>query len=82
MKFMASFLVAAAMATVPVYAEDLAPVELNSLPAASGRIAAAPVFDQHGKLIGHVRKPVAISYVAENTGKLIIVSAAAIGYVG
>ncbi|HEY4075831.1 MAG TPA: hypothetical protein VGM26_02765 [Rhizomicrobium sp.] len=71
------------------YAEDLAPVALNSLSAPPANIATIKVFDQHGRLLGQAEKiqtdqsgkPLALSFRATN-GSTINLSAAAVGFDG
>ena len=86
MKNAASLLFALALGT-PALAEDVAPVALNSLSAAPAKIAAAPVLDQNGAVIGKVRaivtdqdgKPSAMSYVATDN-RLRVIGAPAVSY--
>lgn len=74
--------------SAPAFAEDLAPMALNSLSTAPN-IASQPVMDQHGKRIGTAQavqtdasgKPAALSLRTAD-GKLIVLGAAAISYDG
>jgi hypothetical protein len=85
MKIVASLLFAIALGT-PAFAEDMAPVALNSLTIAPARLTAAPVMDQNGAVIGKVRavvtdqdgRPSALSYVAGN--HLLVIAAPAVSY--
>ncbi|OJT99375.1 MAG: hypothetical protein BGN82_08435 [Alphaproteobacteria bacterium 65-7] len=84
----------AAVATCPALAQaqeagpDFAPVALNSFSHAPAAIVRAPVYDQHGRVIGRVvrvqadqdGKPSALSIRSGNGGPLVVVSAAAVGY--
>ncbi len=86
MKLLPSLMIAIALGT-PALADDLAPVALNSLSAAPAKIAAAPVLDQNGTVIGRVRaivtdqdgKPAAMSYVAGDR-RLAVIAAQAVSY--
>jgi len=67
----------------------LAPMALNSLAAVPADIAAAPVMNQSGEVIGkvtrvvadHDGKPAAMSYTTRD-GKLVIAAAPAVSYDG
>jgi hypothetical protein len=85
MKIAVSLVIAIALGT-PAAAQDLAPVALNSLSATPARIAAAPVLDQNGAVIGKVRaivtdqdgKPSAMSCVAGQ--RVAVIAAQAVSY--
>jgi hypothetical protein len=70
------------------YADDLAPVALNSL-SQPPKLGSAPVLDQQGNLLGHADqlvtdqdgKPAGLSIRLQN-GKTTVVSAAAVSYDG
>ena len=70
-------------------ADALAPMALNSFSAPPANLAAAPVMNQSGEVIGtfrqvvtdHNGKPAAISYVTPD-GKLVVVAAPAVSYDG
>ena len=74
--------------SAPAFAEDLAPMALNSLSTAPD-IASRPVMDQHGKTIGTAQavqtdasgKPSAMSLRTPD-GKTIVLGAAAVSYDG
>lgn len=74
--------------SAPAFAEDLAPMALNSLSAAP-TVAARPVMDQHGKQIGTAQavqldafgKPAAMSLRTAD-GRTIVLGAAAVSYDG
>jgi len=86
MKIAASVLFAIALGT-PAAATDFAPVALNSLSTAPAKIAAAPVLDQNGMVIGKVRaivadqdgKPSAMSYITADK-RLLVIAAPAVSY--
>ena len=71
------------------YAEDLAPVALNSLSAPPANVTTIQVFDQHGRVLGQAEKvqtdqngkPQALSFRATN-GSTIVLSASAVGFDG
>ncbi len=73
---------------VPAGAETLAPTALNSL-TTPPNISAAPVMDQHGRVIGtnariqtdHEGKPAALAFTAQN-GTTIVLGAAAVSFDG
>jgi hypothetical protein len=79
------FIILPAMAS----AEELAPVALNSLSAPPPNIAALPVMDQKGEVIGQALRiqsdqdgrPAALSFRAGN-GETVVIGAAATGYDG
>lgn len=85
MKIAASLLLAVAFGT-PAFAEDFAPVALNSLTATPLGIISAPVMNQTGKVIGQVKgvatdqdgRPSAISYVVGSN--LVVIAAPAVSY--
>jgi hypothetical protein len=70
-------------------AEELAPVALNSLPAAPSNIASLQVMDQKGQVIGQALAiqndqdghPAALSFRANN-GTTVVIGAAAASYDG
>ena len=72
------------------YAEEMAPVALNSFSAAPANAASAQVMDQNGHLLGQVEriqadqdgKPAALSFRAAQGGNMIVISAAAVSYDG
>lgn len=74
--------------SAPAFAEDLAPMALNSLSTAPN-IASRPVMDQHGKTIGTAQavqtdasgKPSAMSLRTPD-GKIIVLGAAAVSFDG
>ncbi len=82
----ALFLLLATTAATPALAEDFAPVALNSLSAVPAKIAAAPVLDRNGTVLGKVRtvatdqdgKPSALSYVQNS--RLAVIAAQAVSY--
>ena len=71
-------------------AEELAPTALNSLSAMPAKAASAKVMDQNGHLLGQVErvqadqdgKPSALAFRAANSGKRVVISAAAASYDG
>jgi sporulation protein YlmC with PRC-barrel domain len=71
------------------FAEEMAPVALNSMSQVPANLSSAPVMDQNGKVIGQVDKvqadvdgkPSALSFRAHN-GQLVVVSAAAASFDG
>jgi hypothetical protein len=87
MKLPSAFVLTVLLGT-PAVAQDLAPVALNSLSATPAAIASAQIFDERGKAIGRFQKmvedqdgkPAAISFVADTTGRLVIVPASAVSY--
>jgi hypothetical protein len=72
------------------YAQDLAPVSLNSLSRVPQDITSANVMDQNGDVIGQVLrvqadqdgKPSALAFRATRNGRLVVVSAGAVSYDG
>lgn len=74
--------------SAPAFAEDLAPMALNSLSTAPN-VAARPVMDQHGKQIGTAQavqtdafgKPSAVS-LRTSDGRTIVLGAAVVSYDG
>lgn len=74
--------------SVPVGAETMAPTALNSL-TTPPNVSAAPVMDQHGRVIGtnariqadHEGKPAALAFTARN-GTTIVLGAAAVNFDG
>lgn len=72
------------------WADELAPVALNSLSAAPAGMASAKVLDQHGQVLGQVErvqtdqngKPSALSFRAASNGQIVVISAAAASYDG
>ena len=71
------------------FAEDLAPVALNSLSGAPANIASLPVMDQKGQVIGQALrvqtdqdgKPSALAFRAGD-GSTVVIAAAATSYDG
>jgi hypothetical protein len=76
--------------SAPAWAEDLAPVALNSLSASPAQAASAKVLDQNGRLLGQVEriqadqdgKPSALAFRAAKDGSTVVISAAAASYDG
>ncbi|HMH64011.1 MAG TPA: hypothetical protein VK515_00395 [Rhizomicrobium sp.] len=74
----------------PAFAEELAPTALNSLSTMPAKAASAKVMDQNGHLLGQVEriqadqdgKPSALAFRAANSGKTVVISAAAASYDG
>ena len=74
--------------SVPAVAETMAPTALNSL-TIPPNVSAAPVMDQHGRVIGtnariqadHEGKPAALAFTAQN-GTTIVLGAAAVSFDG
>lgn len=87
MKLALSF--AALIAATAAQAEVLAPMALNSFTTPPANLAAAPVMNQSGEVIGtfrqlvtdHNGKPAAISYLTPD-GKLVVVAAPAVSFDG
>ena len=73
---------------VPAGAQAMAPTALNSL-TTPPNVSAAPVMDQHGRVIGtnariqadHEGKPAALAFTAQN-GTTIVLGAAAVSFDG
>jgi hypothetical protein len=71
-------------------AEELAPTAINSLSAMPAKAASAKVLDQNGHLLGQVERiqsdqngrPSALAFRAANSGKTVVISAAAASYDG
>ncbi len=76
---------------IPViaYAEEMAPVALNSLSSAPAQAASATVMDQNGHALGEVTsiqtdqygKPSALAFRTSN-GNTVVISAAAVSFNG
>ena len=72
------------------YAQELAPVALNSFSSVPRDIASAKVMDQNRDVIGQVLrvqtdqdgKPLALAFRATKDGRSVVVSAAAVSYDG
>lgn len=86
MKASFTFVFAAALA-VPALGQEFAPMALNSL-SAPPVIAAAPVLDQSGAVLGTARaivtdqdgRPAALSYVDSSDRRLRVIAAPAVSY--
>jgi hypothetical protein len=90
MKVGAAFLSLFLACPILANAGEMAPVALNSLSAAPHAITGAKVMDQRGHLLGQVARvqtdqdgrPSALAFTASGSGKLVVVSAAAVSYDG
>jgi hypothetical protein len=88
-KFRAALLCGLFVLSAIANAEELAPVALNSLPAAPANIASLQVMDQKGQVIGRALRiqsdqdgrPAALAFRAGN-GSTVVIAAAATSYDG
>lgn len=87
-----SFIVFGALVLAPTltHAEDMAPAALNSYSSVPPAVTSAQVLDQNGHVLGKVERvqadqngtPAAISFRTANTGKTVVVAAAAVSFDG
>ena len=87
-----SFILFGALALAPAlaHAEDMAPAALNSFSSVPAALTSAQVLDQNGHILGKVERvqtdqngtPAAVSFKAANTGKTVVVAAAAVSFDG